>query len=196
MIKVVFYNKVHTPGTAEKVKADCAELALEFDNPFYQEDWDSSLSSETYVEIYKNEIWYYVVRNNIIQSYTLFKYDMIQRKTFKYPVGKEGTFIEILPLNSLYDLNINVDKTNRKFVSGIDCYNVKISFDNSNEVNNVIMTTNISLFVTDELGIPGNQIINISNENVEYFPIEINKHIQFGDEEMFVNSYITKLEFD
>lgn len=174
--KIVFETRVEVPGFASEVEELTKKLGQEFNNSNFQEEFESTLSSEEHLEIKNDIIWYYTVTQGEVQDFSYFKFDRTTCNSFCYPRGKRGDPENNYTLDMQFKYNLTLDKKDRKIIMGFDCYKVIIDLY-EHLMPDAKIKAYLELYVTDELGIPANPIVNLSSNCLPYFPLEIIKTV-------------------
>jgi len=172
--KLVYETHILVPGFDKKMEELTQSLGEEFNNPNFQQEFESALSNEEHIEVDGKYIWYYLVTQG--QEFNYARFDRNNCDSWLFPERKSKDSLPNPTLEMEYKYKLTVDTSERKEILGFDCYKVIIDlYEHLRPGTN--MKTDIQLYVTDELHIPGNPLINLTKDCLPFCPLEIKKHI-------------------
>jgi hypothetical protein len=152
------------------------------------------LDHERHIDVYSHEIHHYGVKDGNQRLHTLKSFDLRTCITTGYPRGREGTAIVVRPMDAMHNLDIKSDPNKLFDKRGYSCFNVNIEFELKENVEQPHTIHKIHLIVTSSLGIPCNPVLNISNRFIDYFPVEMNREINYGGEIINIRTQLLKVE--
>jgi hypothetical protein len=192
--KIVLVQKVLNSKNPSTVIAVARIFKLDANNPYFSSELAFMLNHERHIDVYNDEIHNYAVKEGKQRLHTLQSFDLRTCITTGYPRGREGRAKVIRPMDAMHNLNIKSDPNKLFDKLGYSCFNVNIEFELKENAEQPHTIHKIHLIVTSSLGIPCNPVLNLSNRLIDYFPVEMNREINFGGEIINIRTQLLKVE--
>jgi hypothetical protein len=192
--KIVFVTSISDPGFEESIKDLCKELDLKFNNSNFQSEWEKALASEEHIEVENDNIWSYTISNGEIQMYSLKLLERENCISYLYPEGRDGEYLRDIPLDKRFKVELTHYKKDTLTILGFNCHKVLVELNNIDKNPESGMEVKMEMYVTEKISIPGNIILNLSNDCIEFFPLAIHKEIKTRDRTLIATTIVKSIE--
>lgn len=194
MKKVILNQRINNPEEESTKNIVTKIHGLDITGPNYYSELSILLDHEIHIEAYPDEIHSYSVKDGKKLLYTLKSFDTNSCMTSRFPRGRDGRRIHSSPIDAYSEVEIKVNTSNLIDKMGYKCFSVTLQYSLKENRSQPTTTFRINMLATTSLGIPCNPVLNITNSFIAYFPVEMIKHIKYGEDEIIVTTQLQRVE--